>query len=89
MAQKASVTCLDLILMTPKSPTFLQSKLFIAVLHTVTIELLSMCAKSLLSAQTPTGGTWSALGPRVPPLPALPSSSPSAHASLSAALWLS
>lgn len=52
MPQKDSVPCLDLILIIPKLHTFLQSKLFIAVLHTVTIELLSMCARSLLSAQT-------------------------------------
>lgn len=52
LPQKASVTCLDLILTIPKSHTFLQSKLFIAVLHSVIIELLSMCAMSLLSAQT-------------------------------------
>lgn len=52
MPQIASViTRLDLILTIPKSHTFLQCQLFIAVLHTVTIELLSMCAKSLLSAQ--------------------------------------
>lgn len=48
----ASVSCLDLILMIPKLHTFFQSKLFIAVLHTVTTECLSMCARSLLSAQT-------------------------------------
>lgn len=52
MPQKPSVTCLDLILMIPKLHTFFQSKLFIAVLHTVTTECLSMCARSLLSAQT-------------------------------------
>lgn len=48
MPKKTSVTCYDHILMIPKSHTFLQSKLFIAVLHMVTIQLLCMFASSQL-----------------------------------------
>ncbi len=52
MPQKATVTCLDLIIIIPKLHAFRRSKLFIAVLRTLSFELLSVCAKSLLSAQT-------------------------------------
>lgn len=73
--QKASVvTSSGLILITPKSHTFLQSKLFIAVLHTVAIELLSMCAESLLSAQTQQQGLGLVLVQGF--LPCLPSPPP-------------
>lgn len=47
-AKENSVTCYDHILMIRKSHTFLQSKLFIAVLHMVTIQLLCMFASSQL-----------------------------------------
>lgn len=88
MPQKASVPRLDIILMILKH-TFLQSQLFIAVLHTVTIELLSMCCQVPPVSSNPIGRTWSGLGPRVPPLPSLPSAFPSAHPTSSPALWLS
>lgn len=52
MCHKKPVTCLDLILIIPKSYASQQSKLFIAVLHTLSFEFLSMCAKSLMSVQT-------------------------------------
>lgn len=89
MLQKASVTCLDLILIVTMLHAFRQSKPCIAVLHTVSIELFSMCCQVPSVSSNPTEGTWSGLGPRVPPLPSLPSTSLSAHPYSFPALWLS
>lgn len=47
-AKKKKVNCVDQIWMIPVAHIFLQSKLFIAVLHMVTIHLLCMCASSQL-----------------------------------------
>lgn len=60
-----------LILMTPRSHTFLQSKLFIAVLHVLIIELLFICVMSLLSVHTQQEGLGLVLAQGF--LPCLPS----------------
>lgn len=72
MCHKKPVTCLDLILIIPKSYASRKSKLFIAVLHTISFEFLSMCAKSLMSVQTRQEGlslVWpKGSSPAIPPL---------------------
>lgn len=84
--KKTSVTCYDHILMIHKSHTFLQSKLFIAVLHMVTIRLLCMFASSQLKPDRK-DLVWYWPKGSAPAFP--PSTYPSAHPSSSPALWLS